>query len=274
MTKRLFSLVVGLLMVGTATVSAQCTPDPQYIVPGIYPDSATNLPCAIAGQLYSEVITVIVPFDTLAEFPPGSGTMITVNIDSIKVQDTPGGSTSAVSGMPPNFVYACSPTSTCSFAGSSTGCLLLTGNPTLTDTGLYTLVVELVAYVSDPQSGLSLPAADLNSVDYYSIIVVDDISKCPVAGVGELVKAKIGILANVPNPFEGETSIQFTLPAAGGVHFQVHDLLGSLVYTDQFFGDAGVNKFIFSSKGMEAGVYLYTLDDGTSIATGRMVVSE
>ena len=274
MIKKLLSLVVVLLMVGTVTVSAQnCVPDPQYTLPGIYPDSATNLPCAVVGDLYNAIITVVLPVDTLTEFPAGSGNMVTVNIDSIKVEDTPGGSSDPVSGLPTNIVYACAPAS-CGFPGSSTGCLLLTGVPVLADTGVHMLVVELVAYVSDPQSGLGLPSADLNSIDYYSIVIVDDISKCPAVGVSEMNGTSIGILKNVPNPFEGNTSVQFTLQHSGKVEFQVHNLLGSLVYSEQIFGNVGLNKFIFSSKGLDAGVYLYTLNDGSSVATGRMVVSE
>ena len=44
--------------------SQGCSPDPQYSVAGIYPDSATNLSTAYVGQPYSENITIITPNDT------------------------------------------------------------------------------------------------------------------------------------------------------------------------------------------------------------------
>ncbi|MBL4658397.1 MAG: T9SS type A sorting domain-containing protein [Flavobacteriales bacterium] len=273
MTKNLLSLIVVLAMAGT--VSAQnCVPDMSITVPGIYPDSITNLPCALVGKLYDATITVVLPADTVGEISPGN--TVPVDIDSIKVEDTNNDGV-AVSGMPATIGFACEPW-TCGFPGNATGCLKLTGIPVIGDVGVHTLIVELMAYVTEPTLGAQF-VQPLDSLGYYSIQVVADSSQCtgywPIPlGLADLDKARIGILKNVPNPFEGRTSIQFILPATGNVHFEVHDLMGSLVYSSQLSGNVGLNKFIFSSEGMNAGVYLYTLDDGTSIATGRMVVSE
>ena len=218
--------------------------------------------------MYEATITVVLPADTVGDL---NGNPVDVVIDSIKVEDTSGDGI-AVSGLPPNIIHACEPT-TCAFPGDAVGCLFLTGMPNIADTGVHLITVELVAYVTEPILSLSL-AQDLDPLDYYSITIVDDLSKCPVVGISALDRTKIGILKNVPNPFEGITSIHFVLPTPGNVHFEVHNLLGSLVHSEELTGNAGLNKFNFSSEGMKAGIYLYTLNDGSSLATGRMIVSE
>ena len=58
MKKILLTLTLALAFIGA---NAQCTPDPQFTLAGIYPDSATGLSTAIVGQAYDEVITIISP---------------------------------------------------------------------------------------------------------------------------------------------------------------------------------------------------------------------
>ena len=91
---------------------SQCTPDPQFTVGGIYPDSATGLATAYVGVAYDEVITNVVPEDTIIQVPGlGSTTVPFVDI-----------TLDAVYGLPPNFSYSCSPTN-CIFPGNSSGCV-------------------------------------------------------------------------------------------------------------------------------------------------------
>ena len=61
MKKILLILTLAFIFIGA---NAQCTPDSQYTIAGIYPDSATGLPNAMVGQAYNEVITIISPVDT------------------------------------------------------------------------------------------------------------------------------------------------------------------------------------------------------------------
>ena len=83
--------------------SQGCSPDPQYSVAGIYPDSATNLSTAYVGQPYSENITIITPNDTDVVY---NGFNINVTIDDIVL--------TSVTGLPSNFDYNCDPPS-CTF---------------------------------------------------------------------------------------------------------------------------------------------------------------
>ena len=65
MKKILLTLTLAFIFIGA---NAQCTPDPQYTLAGIYPDSSVGMPAALVGQSYSEVITIITPVDTAIVF--------------------------------------------------------------------------------------------------------------------------------------------------------------------------------------------------------------
>ena len=87
-------LLVSTFLFSAFFANAQCTPDPQYTAPGIYPDTATGLAPAYVDQSYSEDITVITPTDTVVDI---LGQALQVTIDSISL--------TSVSGLPPNFSY-------------------------------------------------------------------------------------------------------------------------------------------------------------------------
>ena len=57
-------LLTLTLAVVTIFSSAQCTPDPQYVGGGIYPDTITGLSDAFVGQPYLQLMTIINPPDT------------------------------------------------------------------------------------------------------------------------------------------------------------------------------------------------------------------
>ena len=77
MKKILLTLTLALAFVGA---NAQCTPDPQFTLAGIYPDSSTGMPDAIVGQPYNEIITIIVSTDTTVDV---FGQSISVTIQQI-----------------------------------------------------------------------------------------------------------------------------------------------------------------------------------------------
>lgn len=164
--------------------NAQCTPDPQFTSPGVYPDSATGLSPAYVGQLYEETITILVPVDTTIMVGPIPFTLV---FDSVVVSDwqglPPGFS---VSYSSPNNVF--SPTDQGCFEGAQTGCILITGNPTAADVGSYQQIINTDAY-STPNSPLGEPT--ITVVDYYYIHVIDAV------GTAELSQSKFALF---PNP--------------------------------------------------------------------------
>ena len=163
MKKRL--LFAAIAIFGSLSASAQCTADPQYTVPGVYPDSATGMPAACIDIAYNETITIIVPVDTTAIV---FGIPVTLPFDSIVI--------SSWTGLPPGFTYAClspnnieSPIDGCSFEGGQTGCISVMGSPVLADIGSYQQIITTDAYLQG--NPLGNPSTVI--VDYYFIQVLD-----------------------------------------------------------------------------------------------------
>ena len=158
--KKLVLLFTLLTFSGVQFANAQvCVADPQYTIPGIYPDSATNLACAVVDSLYTEIITVVIPVDTVADIGTGP---LDFWIDSIVLV--------SVSGLPNGIVLAgCSPAS-CGWLGGTTGCLAVIGTPTTT--GLYPLEIITRSCVTAKISNLIKGCQD-DTIDYYSINVVE-----------------------------------------------------------------------------------------------------
>ena len=120
MLKRNLLIVLSLVMIGQ--VYSQCVPV-SFSGQGIYPDTITNLPLAVATVPYNEAMTAIVPLDTVV-----SGILITV--DSLGITE--------IIGLPSGFAYIPN-TATGYWHGGVTGCIAITGNPLQSQVGVYPL---------------------------------------------------------------------------------------------------------------------------------------
>lgn len=83
----------------------------------------------------------------------------------------------------------------------------------------------------------------------------------------------VTLLNNYPNPFNSATTIEFTLPGPMPVEINVYDIQGRLVRTllnDNLL--AGFYTVPFNATGLASGVYIYTLNAGNSILTGKMML--
>jgi len=78
---------------------------------------------------------------------------------------------------------------------------------------------------------------------------------------------------NYPNPFNPSTSISFDLPMASHISLNVYDVSGCLVAEIiEGFRQAGRHEVTFDATGLASGVYLYRLEAGEFIGTGKMVL--
>lgn len=169
----------------TAAAWSQCTPDPQYTSPGVYPDSATGLAPGVVGQPYNELITIIVPVDTSVTI---GGFPFTFVFDSVVVSDW--------QGLPNGFTYSCydgnnttSPVDQCAFEGNTTGCIAITGTPTAAEIGSHQQIITTQAYTT-PNNPMGEPTETI--VDYYYIHITADTADVPM-----LTKSKFLVY---PNP--------------------------------------------------------------------------
>jgi len=231
--KRLL-LFVSIAFLGIAQANAQCTPDPQYTDPGIYPDSATGFASGCADQPYTQLITNVVPVDTCVVIIPGFPCQ-TVNFDSIVIVN--------FTGLPASLSYACSTTlGGCSFAGGTTGCAIITGTPTLADVGVHNLVITVDVYVG----GAGVPAAT-QDIDWYFITITD----CGTNGLNEGQLAETSLF---PNP--AENMIQLT-----NVHSEILTITDVNGQVMQVVDMKGAQEIEISIAELASGVYFVRMGE-------------
>lgn len=202
MKKLLLFFAATIFSVASAT--AQCTPDPQYTSPGVYPDSATGFDFACVGTPYEQLITIVVPVDTTTTI---ANTQIILAFDSAVVSN--------VIGLPTGFTFSCydagnvnSPVDQCAFEGGTIGCVSIAGTPTSGDIGSHPLSITVDAYLA----GSTIPQTQV--VDYYSIEILDPSNPNCTASLFEVVADKYILYPNPANQaitikgIEGEASIE------------------------------------------------------------------
>jgi len=81
------------------------------------------------------------------------------------------------------------------------------------------------------------------------------------------------LYSNYPNPFNPTTTFSYKLPEKSHVHVDVYNIQGakvkSLIDTDQNPGRYKVN---FDASNESSGIYLYTVQAGDQVKTGKMTV--
>jgi hypothetical protein len=78
---------------------------------------------------------------------------------------------------------------------------------------------------------------------------------------------------NYPNPFNPSTTIRYGLPTDAFVTAKVYNLLGQEVATI-FLGNqvAGIHQLTFDASSLSSGVYLYSIQAGTSVDVKTMIL--
>jgi len=94
-------------------------------------------------------------------------------------------------------------------------------------------------------------------------------------GVGELEAQNITLVQNQPNPFNTQTTIQYTLTEASNVNFTVTDLAGRVVRVIENQNlSAGNHNIVLNAADFAAGAYNYTLTSNGKSVTKKMFVTK
>jgi len=94
-------------------------------------------------------------------------------------------------------------------------------------------------------------------------------------GVEEVENLNLTLYQNQPNPFDNTSTINYTLATASDVTFDVVDVTGKLVYSNNLGKvNAGQHKLELNSSDFAAGVYYYTMVAGNEKVTLKMVITE
>jgi hypothetical protein len=215
MIRKLLALL-SLLALILLQANAQCTPDTSMHNPGIFPDTATNLPFAVATVPYGAVITFVVPHDT------NIGGFI-IPIDSIGV--------AGMTGLPAGFNYYPS-TPSGYWRGDSSGCVLIQGMPLQSQVGTHPFSVSVIGKAG----GLTVPA----TVTGYRIVIKDS-SYASIADPSALNGLRV-----YPNPSSESLRVAFSDHQGGMLY--VFNALGQLmesavVSRDQLLLDINTSSY-------------------------------
>ena len=72
------------------------------------------------------------------------------------------------------------------------------------------------------------------------------------------------VLQNIPNPFTGKTKISFNNINSENVSFSVYNIIGELVYYEDYKSKIGINEINLSYDDLGSpGIYFYSLIEST-----------
>lgn len=238
-------LFISISLISIAGVNAQCTPDPAFTEPGIYPDSATGFAQACVGVLYEETVTNIVPVDTTVELIPGFPT--TLAFDSIVITN--------FTGLPASMTYDCNTSlGGCTFAGGEAGCVLITGTPTAGEIGLYNPVITVDVYVG----GLGT-SSSTQDIDWYFI----DVADCSSAAIEENVMDAINVF---PNPANNVLSINGLSGTTEAI--EISDANGKVMISQSNINSISHDVEV---ENLDAGIYFVRITENNNSRVIRFV---
>lgn len=256
--------MMGMGVTG-ACAQAVCVPNQLYVIagiPGVYPNPAiqTALASGNQGVPYTETLTILVPQDTTIDlssligfpFPP-----ITISVNYQEV--------SGITGLPSGLNYDCDLVS-CQWAGGNNGCIKISGTPT--QGGTFNVGITTVYNFTVPQSVPVIGGQNVNLPLPFPDWTMD----VTAVGVEDAHTEALSITHNAPNPFHGTTTITYHAPKPSAVQFDVMDITGKGVHTEQARATAGTNSLVFDASRLAPGIYLYRLSNGERAAMGKMVV--
>lgn len=282
MIKKLLSTVLFIASVGVMNTSAQalCTSNISCVPPdstfGICPDSATGLPAGTISQAYTVTMSIKIPASTvvagvsynlthlaLTEVKVDtstSGTAVWVDLSAIGLTylgsgtNAPSGGVTGISGY--------TMTKYCYWNAPGQSCVIVSGTPNKSGT----FPIKIISQARAVFFGQGTWAAAPENNDYRLVVAAP-------SGVGSIDQVKFEVSQNTPNPFSEKSEIRFTSVNSSDVEFKVYNLLGSVVYNSNFKSIKGVNTISIDADALSPGVYMYSVKNGASTITKRMVVS-
>ena len=285
MIKKLLSAILLIVSVGVMNSSAQavCTPDitcvPADSTFGICPDSMAGIPSGTLGQAYTVTMSIKLPStaiifgqtvtlthlaltEVLADTST-SGTAAYVDLSVIGLSYI-GSGTNTPSGCTNCAISGYTMTKFCYWEAPGPSCVIVSGTPT--KAGDFPIKIKSKARGVVSGFGQWVNATENND---YILHVVDQ-----TVGIESQNLSKFDVGQNIPNPFSNKSEIGFISVNNSDVDFKVYNLLGSMVYNNTFKSVKGINTITLDANSFSPGVYMYSVKNGNTTITKRMVVSK
>jgi len=273
-------LLALTIIFGYTNAYSQCTPDPQYQDSSyaIWPDTIQNLPTVLQGQSYFTTLTVKTPA-TLLEANAGDSSIL--YIDTLGTSTFVGGwpvdsmELVQVNGLPSGLNLHCESLlnmSSCMLPGDYLTCAYVDGT-TNDPIGIYPIELLVNVYthgtivIFPVSTDLYSALGSYESITGYNIVISNNTSY-------EMFNSnEFALLQNVPNPTKNNTTIQFNTPNPKMIKFQITDMFGKVVYSENIKSDIGLNTIEFNNK-LSTGVYIYSVQNEERVISKRMIISE
>lgn len=246
-----------------------CTPNPTFAdsAAGVYPlpffddtgMGGIDLPAQI-GCPYEFVFEAVVP--EVADLPTGP-----VELNHVDLTEE-----GAVLNLPAGLDYACNPPD-CFFAQNTTGCFVIFGTPDASNApGLFDLKILAEVAVLGNQIVLNdtFPGVLTNGGNYFLELLPDDGSACPV-GVNNTHVTPFE-MALAPNPTFGTTTLTIDSERRNELTFQVMNLTGAVVQSQELQVEQGVNSYEILVQDLPDGMYMYSLGNEEGVLTDRLMI--
>lgn len=194
---------------------------------------------------------------------PGFGT---IPLDSLRLE--------SVSGLPTGMEWSCNPPS-CLFPKNTLGCVAVYGTATSTaDLGDNELVITVTAYSFIPIENLTFPNPAFFPGSYSLYVYPEDNPDCYVYPVSTTeVPSNLESVRNIPNPFNGTTTLEVQSKTNEQYDLIVTDMLGQQVHRQRVTLTEGLNQIPFDGGQLAEGIYLYTFQNENGQLTKKMVIS-
>jgi hypothetical protein len=250
MKRLIFSLSL-LFLINSMVSYGQCTPNTTITIPGIHPDTATNLPAAVIGVPYSADFQFRVLTDTTYLGSPATVQWITVN---------------NIIGLPAGFTFACNPVS-CQFNGGTNGCVRISGNPSVSHpVGTYPIRVAIS--IRGQVTGIPIPITIPDTVDGYRIKIEN------AAGIGNSKWNPSGLIQVWLNSSSRSLEVSFRSTSAQMVNLLISDILGKPVQSVNLKAIPGDNLFSFPAQNLNSGVYVVSAQTHDFITSRKLVIEK
>lgn len=243
-----------------------CDDTSTLTAPGFSPISDS-----LAPFTNGELSSVVIKFENYDTVPSTTFPMISLEIDSIT--NLPGGLCWAMND------------SNNTYGSLQKGCIKISGT-VCAPPGQYRvhvwasinnafLGVDLVGYglvyfVRVNNAGDTITPVDSVGADFLSY---NQTAIGCSAGVNDL-EATISSLALYPNPMSSSTQVKFNSIKTCQMTERITNIIGAEVHTATRSVRAGSNSFTIERNNLPAGVYFYSLTEGQTVITKRMIISD
>ena len=176
----------------------------------------------------------------------------------------------AITNLPASLAYICNPPN-CEFSSTENGCLVIYGTPTDEEIGQHDLILSTVLNLTIANLPFDLPDGTLVQGNYYLHVQEEGSPNCFMTALPEVVENAFDLRIQ-PNPLSDYAAVFVNLPQADDYTFTVYNTLGNIVKQEQQQLQAGENYFHFDGSDLPVGMFIFTLQNETQAASGRLLI--